>query len=134
VLGDDALAELLSRGSGWPLLPAPACADMTSALDALAQMASPPEACVCTTSPDLVRYVHAQRLFNEAKLSLAEWEAVKEWHACIGWTPDLLVVAPVAADFLVQTALLKWTRSKVLSSTDPEEVLRVLLEMQEGRC
>ena len=125
VCDDPAAARELAEAAGWPALEVPPVHDFMSAVEALAALADPPERCVSWTSPELLRHVHAQRLFNDNKISEAEWEAFKAWHAVLEWTPEVTALLR-APDFLLQT-LLKWTPSRVVHAPDLAELRRLLL-------
>jgi len=114
---DLAAAERLAAILRWPLAVAPAFGeDLMSLLGALAFFAETPDPCVCTSSPEILRHVHAQRLYNEGKLGSSEWQAFRDWHALVGWQPAA-VVAPAETSHLLDT-LLKWTPAAV--SATPE--------------
>ena len=124
VCDDPGAARALAEALGLPLLEAPPVLDFPSALEALAALADAPEACVSATSPELLRHVHAQHLFNDNRLTPAEWEALKAWHALVGWTPEVTALLG-APDFLTQT-LLKWTPSRVVHAPDLADLRRQL--------
>lgn len=47
--------------------------------------------CVVERSPVSCRHVFAQMLFNEHKMSQAEWDVFKRYCDALGWAPDLVV-------------------------------------------
>lgn len=54
--------------------------------------------CVVERSPLSCRHVFSQLLFNEGKLSQAEWELFKEYCDALGWAPDVVVFVQTPAD------------------------------------
>lgn len=112
---DPVAAETLAALLGWPLAVAPhTTEDLTGVLDSLAFLAETPDTSVCTSSPELLRHVRAQQLFNDSKLTPGEWQAFRDWHALVGWQPAV-VVAPHESSHLLDT-LLKWTSAPVVAT------------------
>ena len=53
---------------------------------------------VVERSPLSARHVFAQLLFNENKMTQAEWELYKEYWDTLAWKPDVLVYVHTPAD------------------------------------
>lgn len=54
--------------------------------------------CLVERSPLSCRHVFAQMLFNDNKISQAEWELFKRYCDALGWRPDLVVYLATPAE------------------------------------
>lgn len=53
---------------------------------------------VVERSPLANRHVFTNMLYNDGKLSPAEWAVYKDYHAALGWVPDAIVYLDVPTD------------------------------------
>lgn len=55
-------------------------------------------ACVVERSPVSCRHVFSQLLFNDGKMTQAEWDLFKDYCDVLGWLPDVIVYVQTPAD------------------------------------
>jgi thymidine kinase len=58
--------------------------------------------CVVERSPLASRHVFGQVMYNRGMLSQQEWDLFKEYHAVVGWEPDVIFFIDTPAEVCMQ--------------------------------
>lgn len=60
------------------------------------------ERCVVERSPLASRHVFSQLLYNDGLMNHHEWETFKEYHAVLGWKPDVIFYVDTPTDVCME--------------------------------